>query len=184
MESCLQDGVSAVAEQPGFRWFWMWSGAWPAVRRRLRRHRQHNITLHIAVDGHGLEHATTTVVSSGAEALTSRIVQRSVTSSLPWPSLDGFSIMQAAFAMFLVGKPAKRMVLEVVVPSHLIHRAQSQWISSGSLGLEVTVQSDFCSTTVPVSMHNDAQALQDSFAGMLAVCRLVSALLLKKSKAT
>lgn len=84
--------------------------------------------------------------------------------------------------MLLASKPAKEMILEVVVPARLMHRAHSQMVSTGSPGLEVVVQSDFCSTSIPVSVHNDAQALQDSFAGMLAVCRLVSALLLKKTK--
>ena len=179
----MQDGVTAVAEQPGFRWFWMWSGAWPAIRYTLRR-RQQDTTMQITIHGHGLEHATSSQVTFGTEVLTSRVVQQpqAVTPAMSWPSLDGFSILQAAFAMLLVSKPAKEMILEVVVPTRLMHRAHSQMVSAGSPGLQVMVQSDFCSTSIPVSVHNDAQALQDSFAGMLAVCRLVSALLLKKTK--
>lgn len=178
----MQDGVNAVAEQPGFRWFWIWSGAWPAIRHSLRRRQQYT-SMHITIHGHGLEHATTSQVTFGSEVLTSRVVQqpRAVTPTMSWPSLDGFSILQAAFAMLLVSKSAKEMILEVVVPARLMHRAHSQLVSTGSPGLQVVVQSDFCSTSIPVSVHNDAQALQDSFAGMLAVCRLVSALLLKKS---
>ncbi|DBA88587.1 TPA: hypothetical protein ACH3X1_004236 [Trebouxia sp. C0004] len=182
LKDLLQDGVTAVAEQPGFRWFWIWSGAWPAIRHSLRR-RQQDSTMQITIHGHGLEHATSTQVTFGTEALSSRVVQqpRAVTSNMSRPSLglDGFSILQAAFAMVMVSKPAKEMILEVVLPARLVHRAHSQLVSTGSPGLEVVVQSDFCSTSVPVSVHNDAQALQDSFASMLAVCRLVSALLLK-----
>lgn len=183
LKDLLQDGVTAVAEQPGFRWFWMWSGAWPAIRHTLRR-RQQDTTMQITIHGHGLEHATSSQVTFGTEVLTSRVVQQpqAVTPAMSWPSLDGFSILQAAFAMLLVSKPAKEMILEVVVPTRLMHRAHSQMVSAGSPGLQVMVQSDFCSTSIPVSVHNDAQALQDSFAGMLAVCRLVSALLLKKTK--
>ena len=138
------------------------------------------ITLH----GHGFEHATSTQVTFAAETLTSHIVHQPKvdTHDLTWPKLDGCSILESALAMFLVAKPAKEVTLEVVVPARLMRRAQMQLASTGVPGLEVTVQSDFCSTTVPVSVHGDAQALQDSFAGMLAVCRLVSAMLLRKSQ--
>ncbi|KAA6417845.1 MAG: lipase class 3 family [Trebouxia sp. A1-2] len=182
LKDLLQDGVNAVAEQPGFRWFWIWSGAWPAIRHSLRR-RQQDTTMQITIHGHGLEHATSSQVTFGTEVLTSRVMQQPqpVSPDMSWPSLDGFSILQAAFAMLLVSKPAKEMILEVVMPARLMHRAHSQLVSTGSPGLQVVVQSDFCSTSIPVSVHNDAQALQDSFAGMLAVCRLVSALL-KKTK--
>ncbi len=138
-----QDGVTAVAEQPSFRWFWIWSGAWPAIRQRLRR-RQHDTALQVAIHGHGLQHATTIQITLAGETLSSHIVQPPQSVSLSaWPNLEGLS-MQAAVAMFLVNKPTKEMMVEVVIPARLMHRAQTQLASSGSLGLQVTLQSDFC----------------------------------------
>ena len=182
MFAWLQGGVSAVAEQRSFRWFWIWSGVWPAIRSRLRQ-KQQEFTLQIAVCGHGIEHVNSTQASFDNELLTSRIVKHlhSVGQGKDSTEDQGSNLIQAAFMTLLAGRPAREMVVEVVVPARLARKAQTQLASTGSLQLDITVQSDFCSASAPVTFQSDTQALQESLNRMMALCKLVTAALLKKS---
>lgn len=179
----MQGGVSAVAEQSSFRWFWIWSGAWPAIRSRLPQ-KQQDVVLQIAVRGQGIQHVNSTQATFENESLTSRIVKQ------PHSMGDGMSIVadnqgsnliQAVFAMLWSSKPTRELVVEVVLPARLSQKTQAQLASTGSLQLDVTVQSDFCSACAPVTFQRDTQALQDSLTQILAVCKIVTAMLLKTS---
>ena len=174
----LQDGLKAM---PTFRWFWIWSGAWPAIRQRLYS-REQDTELLIAIQGHGLEHATHTQVTFGMETLPCSIAQQpqaapwGVAPHGPWLSpVGGFSALHAVFAMVMMTKPAVHMAVRVSVPARVMRKMQQQMAGTGNAGVEVTMQSDFCSSTASVSVQSEVKALQDRFAGMLAVCRLVSA---------
>lgn len=175
--------MSAVAEQSSFRWFWIWSGAWPAIRSRLRQ-KQQDITLHIAVRGQGIQHVNSTRATLDKDALISRIVNQShsvgLGMSLPAEN-PGSNWIQAAFSVLSTSPPVREMVVEVVVPAKLAQKARLQLASTGGLKLTVTVQSDFCSACAPVTFTSDTQALQDSLSGMVAYCKLVTILLLRKS---
>lgn len=178
LKGILQDGLKAM---PTFRWFWIWSGAWPAIRQRLYS-REQDTELLIAIQGHGLEHATHTLVTFGTETLPCSIAQQPqatpwrVAPHAPWLSpAGGFSALQAVFAMVMMTKPAVHMAVRVSVPARVMRKMQQQMAATGNVGVEVTMQSDFCSSTASVSVQSDVKALQDRFAGMLAVCRLVSA---------
>ena len=175
--------MSAVAEQSSFRWFWIWSGVWPAIRSRLRQ-KQQDITLQIAVRGQGIQHVNSTQATLDKEELISRIVNQSHTLGLGMSfhaENPGSNWVQAALAVLLGNHPVREMVVEVVVPARLAQKARLQLASTGGLKLTITVQSDFCSACAPVIFTSDTQALQDSLSGMIAFCKLVTAVLLKKS---
>lgn len=179
----LQGSVSAVAQQSSFRWFWIWSGVWPAIRSRLRQDQQ-DITLQVSVRGHGIQHVNSTQATLDKELLTTRIVKHmdSVEQDSWFPSLDGGgNLIQAAFALLVSGRAGREMMVEVVVPARLAHKAQGQLASTGSLKLDITVQSDFCSSSAPVTFRNDTKALQDSIVGMTALYKLVNSMITKKS---
>lgn len=173
--------MSAVAEQSSIRWFWIWSGAWPAIRSRLRQ-KQQDITLQIAIRGQGIQHVNSTQAILDKEALISRIVNQSHSLGLgmSFPAeYQGSNWIQAAFAVLSSSPPVREMVVEVVVPARLAQKARLQFASTGGLKLTITVQSDFCSACAPVTFTSDTQALQDGLSGMIAFCKLVTAVLLK-----
>lgn len=179
----MQGSVSAVAEQSSFRWFWIWSGAWPAIRSRLRQ-KQQDITLQITIHGEGIQHVNSTQATLDKEALISRVVNQShsVGHGMSFPAQKpGGKWIQAAFTLFLSSHPVRDMVVEVVVPARLAQKARSQLASTGGLELAITVQSDFCSACAPVTFTSDTQALQDGLSGMIAFCKLVTAVMLKNS---
>ena len=177
----LQGSVTAVAEQGSFRWFWIWSGVWPAIRSRLRQNQQ-DITFQISVCGHGIQHVNSTQAYFENELLTARIVKH-MGHEHSFPAQDeGVNLLQAALALLLSSGTGREMVLEVVVPARLAQKAQGQLASSGSLKLDITVQSDFCASSAPVTFRNDTKALQDSLVGMTALYKVVNSMLLQKSK--
>ena len=168
----MQHGMTSV---PSLRWFWIWSGVWPAIRQRLTNWEQDTV-LQVTVQGHGLQHATHTQVNFGTETLTSTVAQHPDAAKRPgaltWLGRTGRSCAELAIvAMLLEAKPAMQMTLQVSVPARLMHRLQQQMAEVGNAGLEVTVQSDFCSSTVPVSVQS-TKALQDklNWASLLALC--------------
>ena len=161
----LQGRVSATGKQTHFHWFWIWSGVWPAIRSGLRQY-QADIILQIAVHGLGIEHVNSahlqghnSLLSSGGQDPT---------------------LLQAALSMISKPPTQVQMVMEVTVPARLVERAQLQLASTGTVDLSITVQSDFCSSSAPVMFCSDSQALQDSIAGILAVCKLATSMLLEK----
>ena len=165
----LQAGMTSV---PSFRWFWFWSGVWPAIRQRLTNW-EHDTVLQVVVQGHGLQHATHTQVTFGTETLASTVAQQPDAAKRPngltW--LGRSCAELGMFAMLLEAKPAMQMTLQVSVPARLMHNLRQQMAEVGNMGLKVTVKSDFCSSTVPVSVQS-AKALQDklNLASFLAVC--------------
>ena len=179
--------MHAVAEQTRFRWFWIWSGVWPAIRSRLHQAKQ-DITLQIAVRGIGLEDVDSVQASFETELLTTRIAKSSRHAGQSRQSLGmvprDSALLQATLALLLTTKRDREITLEVVLPARLVQRARAQLEATGSLGLQITVQSDFCSAVAPVMFHTDkySQPLHESFAGMLAVCRLATAMLTNQSR--
>ena len=177
---CLQGGVNAVANQNGFQWFCNCCGVWPAICSLLRN-KQQDIILQIAVRGQGIQHVDSIQATFDHESLTSRIVkqQHSMGRGMAVPAQNQVSnLVQALFAMLLSSKPTRLMVVEVVVPARLAQKAQAQLASTGSLQLNITVQSDFCSACAPVRFERDAEALQDSLTKNTSGLQ-VSAMLLK-----
>ena len=172
-----------MAEQSSFHWFWIWSGVWPAIRSRLHQ-KQQDIILQVAVSGQGIQHVSSTQATLDNESLTSRIVKQSHSVAHSISILaenQGNNLIAAVLAMLLSSKPNREMVVEIVVPARLAQKAQAQVASTGSLQLHITVQSDFCSACAPVTFQRDTQALQDRLTRILAVWKLVTAVLLKTS---
>lgn len=156
---------------------------WPAIRSRLRQ-KQQDITLQIAIRGQGIQHVNSTQATLDTESLISRIVNQphSVGLGMLFPAENpGNNWIPAAFAVLSSSPSVREMVVEVVVPAKLAQKARLQLASTGSLKLTVTVQSDFCSACAPVTFTSDTQALQDGLSGIIAFCKLVTAVLLKKS---
>lgn len=175
--------MSAVAEQSSFRWFWIWSGVWPAIRSRLRQNQQ-DITFHISVCGHGIQHVNSAQATFNDEPVTSRIVKHMGHDQF-YPAPDeGTNLVQAALSLLLNRETGREMTLEVVVPARLAQKAPGQLASTGSLKLDITVQSDFCSSSAPVTFRNDTKALQDSLVGITALYKLVCSALLQKCKSS
>lgn len=176
----LQGSVGAMAQQSSFHWFWIWSGVWPSIRSRLHQ-KQQDIILQIAVCGQGIQHVNSTQATFDRESLTSRIVKQSHSVGHNPAGNQGSNLLQAVFAMLLSSRPTREVVVQVVLPARLVQKAQAQLASTGGLQLDITVQSDFCSACAPVIFQRDTQALQDSLIRIPAICRLVSAMLLKAS---
>lgn len=179
----LQGSVSAVAEQSNIRWFWIWSGVWPAIRSRLRQNQQ-DITFQISIRGHGIQHVNSTQATIDDELVTSRIVKHMGREQVcPAPD-ESSNLIQAALTLLLSSGTGREMMLEVVVPARLAQKAQGQLASTGSLKLDITVQSDFCSSSAPVTFRNDTKALQDSLVGITTLYKAVCSALLQKSKSS
>ena len=181
---CMQGRVSGTGKQTSFNWFWTWSGVWPAICSRLSQ-KQADIKLQIAIHGPGIEHVNSVHATLGDEQLVTRIVRQEnlMGNNRLFPSGgQDLTLFQAALAVLMISRPPTQpMVMEVELPARLVERARLQLASTGTLELSVTVQSDFCSSSAPVTFRSDSQALQESVAGILAVCRLATAMLLRKS---
>ena len=177
----LQDGLDAVADQTVQRWGWLGLGWWAALRKQVRN-RQDDTRLHISLAGSGLQHCTRLAASLGSETLSCSVSQQPSTKKSSWHgSPAGFVPKHALTPMSQADQGGSQVLVEVSVPPHMMKKMYAQLASAGELGLTLTAQSDFCSATIPVSVHSDVQVLQDRLEGMLAVCKTLFALVVRRA---